>query len=73
MTNEERRSAKNCPDCGQPLEPRASERTGEEQLGCSNWPQCDYTEPLPEDMLLRRQNHPELPGMPGMTPGPREL
>ena len=59
---DQRESAKNCPECGQPLTPRSSQDNETDLLGCSNWPKCEYTEPMPQDVLLRRQNHPELPG-----------
>ena len=61
MMPEERQSEKNCPECGQPLTPR-TDASGTEILGCSNWPDCNYTEPIPQDVLLRRQNHPTIPG-----------
>ena len=55
-----RLSARNCPRCGQPMTPR---REGDEEvLGCSAWPECQYTEPTPEDILMRRQNSQTLPG-----------
>ena len=57
---DQRQSARNCPQCGQPLTPRTE--NGREQLGCSAWPECQYTEPVPEDILMRRQNSPQLPG-----------
>ena len=57
-----RTSAKNCPECGQPLTPRTNRTTKTEFLGCSNWPTCKYTEPMPQDIIMRRMNHPELPG-----------
>ena len=57
-----RTSAKNCPECGQPLTPRTNRTTKTEFLGCSNWPTCKYTEPMPQDVIMRRMNHPELPG-----------
>ena len=56
-----RTSAKNCPECGQPLTPRTNRITKTEFLGCSNWPACKYTEPMPQDIIMRRMNHPELP------------
>ena len=55
--------AKNCPECGQPLTVRTNRATDEDFLGCSAWPDCKHTEPMPLDMMLRRQGHPELPGL----------
>lgn len=55
--------AKNCPKCAPDrLTVRRNANTGVEFLGCSNWPDCDYTEPLPLDMQLRRQGANPLPG-----------
>ena len=60
---EPRTSAKNCPQCNQPLTVRTNRNTKKDFLGCTDWPHCQYTEPLPLDMILRRQGHPELPGL----------
>ena len=46
---------KPCPACGQPLRIKINRATGDEFLGCSTWPACTYTEPLPEAIRLRRQ------------------
>ena len=61
-TTTPRTSAKNCPECNQPLTVRTNRNTGEDFLGCSAWPVCSHTEQLPLDVRLRRQGHPELPG-----------
>ena len=60
MPDERRKSARNCPECGQPMTPWND--GGMEHLGCSAWPECRHTEPLPEDVLMRRQNTRTLPG-----------
>ena len=62
---QQRASAKNCPECGQPLTHRTNSTTKTDFLGCSSWPTCEYTEPMPQDVLMRRMNHPELPGFGG--------
>ena len=59
---DERAAAKNCPACGQRQVIRRNGETGEEFLGCSQWPACGFTEPLPIDMTLRRQGAAYLPG-----------
>ena len=41
---------KACPRCGQPMTVRVNGETGEEFLGCTTWPGCTATEPLPMDM-----------------------
>jgi len=49
---------KACPRCGKLLEIKRNRETGQEFLGCSgwrsNWEGCQYTEPLPEAIRLRR-------------------
>ena len=62
MSMDQRASAKNCPECGQPMTPR-TDQSGGEFLGCSAWPECQHREPLPQDILMRRENAPELPGL----------
>ena len=46
---------KTCPNCGiaHLLVIRTNRTTQEQFLGCPNWPECRYTEPLPEDVRLR--------------------
>lgn len=41
---------------------RSNSETGDDFLGCSQWPRCDYTESLPMDILMRRQGAEQLPG-----------
>ena len=45
---------KACPDCGRPLVERTNHATGEPFLGCSQYPACKHSEPLPEAVRLRR-------------------
>ena len=59
--------AKNCPECGQPLTARTNRAADDDLLDCGARPGCKHTEPMPLDMMLRRQDHPELPGVPGQT------
>ena len=55
--------AKSCPQCAPDrLVVKRNRATGEEFLGCPNYPACNHTEPLPLDMQLRRQGAAELPG-----------
>lgn len=37
-----------CPKCGKDLQIRASQRTKSMFIGCSGWPDCDVTFPLPK-------------------------
>ena len=55
--------SKTCPDCAPDrLVVRVNGETGVDFLGCVNWPECRYTEPLPLDMQLRRAGVAPLPG-----------
>ena len=54
---------KTCPECGKPLFVRTNRETGQLFLGCSQYPECDHTEPLPEDLVLRAQGATTFPGM----------
>ena len=54
--------AKPCQRCGKKLVVRTNGETGVEFLGCSEYPECTYSEPLPNDILMRRLGAPELPG-----------
>ena len=58
-----RRTAKTCPNCGPAvrLVIREQRDTGHLFLGCSRWPDCDFTEPLPESLKMRAMGQPELP------------
>ena len=51
-----------CPECAQPLVVRTNEAVGVDFLGCSRFPDCKHTEPLPPDIEARRQGAPGLPG-----------
>lgn len=55
--------SKTCPRCAPDrMVVRRNGETGDEFLGCVNWPECKHTEPLPLDMQLRRQGAEPLPG-----------
>lgn len=51
---------KRCPECGRPLVERVNRQNNTTFLGCSNYPECRHTEPIPESVLLR------LAGQPGL-------
>ena len=53
---------KACPQCSEPLIIRVNKLSGLEFLGCTQWPTCDHTEPLPFSIILRRQGAATLPG-----------
>lgn len=46
---------KPCKRCGALLEIKRNWAANEEFLGCARWPDCSYTEKLPETIKLRRQ------------------
>ncbi len=40
-----------CPRCGKDLQLRASQKTKSMFIGCSGWPECDVTYPLPQGKI----------------------
>ncbi len=40
-----------CPKCGKDLQLRASQKTKSMFIGCSGWPECDVTYPLPKGKI----------------------
>ena len=60
--NNHRGTIKTCARCAQPMAVKTNRETGQEFLGCTSWPECEHTEPLPLDAQLRRMGAPELPG-----------
>lgn len=51
---------KPCKRCGKPMQVKTNRETGEDFLGCSAWPGCLHTEPLPEAIKLRRQGYQDM-------------
>lgn len=57
-----------CPEClasghgRQTLVLRTNTKSGSEFLGCKRWPDCRYTRPLPEWVLMERAGAERLPG-----------
>ena len=51
-----------CQDCGHPLVIRENGETGEEFLGCSQYPVCKATAPLPEHVRLEAMGAQRMPG-----------
>jgi ssDNA-binding Zn-finger/Zn-ribbon topoisomerase 1 len=43
-----------CPDCGAALVERTQHATGKPFLGCSRWPDCRHTQPLPAYLEMQR-------------------
>lgn len=52
-----------CKKCDGYLVKRRNRYNGFEFLGCSNWPKCTYTEPIPEAWRMREMGAPLLPGI----------
>lgn len=40
-----------CPKCGKDLQLRTSQKTRSMFIGCSGWPECDVTYPLPKGKI----------------------
>lgn len=51
-----------CPQCGSALVERPNKHTGVHFIGCSQWPDCDYTLPIPAHEHMRRAGASTLPG-----------
>jgi ssDNA-binding Zn-finger/Zn-ribbon topoisomerase 1 len=51
-----------CPDCGGVFIVRTNKANGGQFLGCSNWPDCQNTRPIPEEWVMRAQGQAELFG-----------
>ena len=57
-----RASEKTCPKCGAGtrLIVRKNRQNGSYFLGCPRYPECDYTESLPEGVRMKLLGHPTL-------------
>jgi len=57
-------TAKTCPKCGPVarLLVRTNTQTGGQFLGCENYPTCNFTEPLSEDLKMELLGASRLPG-----------
>ena len=53
-----------CPRCQTPrkLVVRTNRMNDTQFLGCPNWPLCQHTQPIPQDLIMRAQGATELPG-----------
>jgi ssDNA-binding Zn-finger/Zn-ribbon topoisomerase 1 len=52
---------KDCPDCAGFLVLRTNSLNGTEFLGCSSYPSCKHTEPIPESWRMRQMGAQEFP------------
>lgn len=46
-------SALNCPKCGRRLQIKRRRKDGRNFLGCTGYPECEHTQPLPQDVAMR--------------------
>jgi len=53
-----------CPKCGKDLQLRASQKTRSMFIGCSGWPDCDVTYPLPKGKIEAMDEPCPICGMP---------
>ena len=53
-----------CPKCGKDLQIRASSKTKSMFIGCSGWPECDVTYPLPKGKIEAQEELCPTCGMP---------
>lgn len=53
-----------CPKCGKDLQMRASQKTRSMFIGCSGWPDCDVTYPLPQGRVESDETPCPTCGMP---------
>lgn len=55
---------RSCQVCGPAtkLRVKTNREKGTQFLGCPNWPECSYTEKIPEDLKLISQGAQRLPG-----------
>ena len=53
-----------CPKCGKDLQIRASSKTKSMFIGCSGWPECDITYPLPKGKIVAQEEVCPTCGMP---------
>ena len=53
-----------CPKCGKDLQIRASQKTRGMFIGCSGWPECDVTYPLPKGKIEAQEEVCPTCGMP---------
>lgn len=51
-----------CRECGKPMVIRTNRENGSEFMGCSNWPRCTHSEPLPAYVEQIRAGAAQLPG-----------
>ncbi len=51
-----------CPKCGiaHKLIVRTNRHTGDLFLGCCNWPNCHFTQNVPDSVRMRMEGQPEL-------------
>jgi ssDNA-binding Zn-finger/Zn-ribbon topoisomerase 1 len=68
MSTQPQPTARKCPKDGCPgtLVVRTNRDDNSLFLGCSEWPRCTHTEPLPQDQVMKAIRAPMLPGFEGL-------
>lgn len=56
---------KRCPRCGWEMVKRKNKENGSEFLGCTQWPTCQHTEPIPEDVRMQMLGQDVAPRLEG--------
>lgn len=51
-----------CPSCAplRKLIVKTNRHTDSQFLGCPNWPECNYTRPIPESIRMEQAGQPKL-------------
>jgi ssDNA-binding Zn-finger/Zn-ribbon topoisomerase 1 len=59
---ERQQSEATCPKCGplHKLEVHTNHQTGQQFLGCPNYPDCHHTQAIPQEWYMRAMGQPEL-------------
>lgn len=64
MFKDKTETARRCPKCGPTtkLIIRTNRQNESQFLGCPNWPKCDHSAPIPQDMIMEEAGAQRLPG-----------
>lgn len=54
-----------CDECGAEMVLRVNSQNGSEFMGCTKYPECRATKPLPEHIRMERMGAKPLPGFGG--------
>ena len=53
-----------CPRCSPAVKliVKTNRQNSNQFIGCPNWPECDYTAPIPEAVIMQAQGAQKVPG-----------